>query len=122
MKSQSSGKPTSNFNWSNAQIKEEERNKKIESVILDHKNQSDSESPKGEQDQGGLANILNAIDDSQKSAASNMFKTSPNDMIRLPSRPSKINSVDYVKPLFIKSVSIEDSLQKHHSLSSIPRQ
>lgn len=135
MKSQDSGKP-SQSNWSNAQIKEEERKNKIESVLIDnaagssdslehqHKPQSDK------CNEGGLANILNAIEDSNKSNASNVLKNLPNDSMRLPSsKLSKHNSLEpraneldqYIRQQMMRSNSIETMIQKHNSLSSLHR-
>lgn len=133
IKSQSSGKP-SQSNWSNAQIKEEERRNKIESVLLDENNAGgSSESLKhqrqnqSDQREGGLSNILNAIDDSQKSNASNVFRISPNDPVRLQSsKLSKHSSLELrfnaldaqTRQQVMRSNSIETSLHKHNSLSS----
>jgi len=128
-KSQESGR-RSQSNWSSAQIKEEERNNRVETVLLDGKNEAleSSDEPKKESEarnDGGLSGILNQIDDSNRSNVSNVFRASPSNPVRLASsKLSKHNSLDfkpqdtYLAPL-PRSNSIE--MQKHHSLSSLPR-
>lgn len=130
LKSQDSGRPRSSnrSNWSNAQIKQEERKNKIQSVLLNpNGGSSDSMKQAAQNDprDGGLSNILNQIEDSNKSNCSNAFRSSPN-LLNSGNNLSKHNSLEfrrdpsqsYLRQQVLRSNSIENALQKRHSLGS----